>query len=184
MKKHNEIVRCIHFLLCKKYGFKKTNKIRSHSVQEVMSNDNAEIRVDTSVLTDIKFCHNKPDILVIDKKNKEILNVEIGITNQDLLTIFENEILRKYDLLANELGQIYKSRTKIIPYYHRKYIKELEIQPNLEAYMQSIVLKKTGMTLENLEAKLKINETKKPRDNQSEEYEYEIVLNNSKIENT
>ncbi|EQB59879.1 reverse transcriptase [Vairimorpha apis BRL 01] len=118
-----------------------------------MSNDNAEIRVDTRVLTDIKVCHNKPDILVIDKKNKEILIIEIGITNQDRLTIVENEKLRKYDLLANELGQIFKSRTKIVPYvitwdevvtkYNRKYIKELEIQPNLEVYMQFIVLKKT-----------------------------------------
>ncbi|EQB60535.1 hypothetical protein NAPIS_ORF01909 [Vairimorpha apis BRL 01] len=228
MRRHNEVVRCIHLLLCKKYGFKKTNKIRSHSVQEVMSNDNAEIRVDTRVSTDIKVCHNKPDILVIDKKNKEILIVEIGITNQDRLTIVENEKLRKYDLLANELGQIYKSQTKIVPYvitwdgvvtkYHRKYIKELEIQPNLEAYMQSIVLKKTVESIsmdrrrgyewiepredevekavENLvktiplkniyieEAKLKINESKKPRDNQSEEYEDEIVLNNPQIENT
>ena len=61
--------------------------------------------------------------------------------------------MRKYDLSANELRQIYKSRTKIVPYIitcdgvvtkcHRKYIKELEIQPNLEAYIQSIVLKKT-----------------------------------------
>ncbi|EQB61211.1 hypothetical protein NAPIS_ORF01192 [Vairimorpha apis BRL 01] len=70
-----------------------------------------------------------------------------------LLTIVENEKLRKYDILANELGLIYKSKTKIIPYvmtwdgvvttYHKRYIKELGIQPSLEAYIQSVVLKKT-----------------------------------------
>lgn len=153
VRRHNEVVRCIHLLLCKKYGFKKTRKIRSHSVQEVMSNDRAEIRVDTRISTDIKISHNKPDIFVLDKKKKEILIVEVGITNQDLLTIVENEKLRKYDLLANELGLIYKAKTKIIPYvmtwdgvvtnYHKRYIKELEIQPSLEAYIQSVVLKKT-----------------------------------------
>ncbi|WUR02149.1 reverse transcriptase [Vairimorpha necatrix] len=118
-----------------------------------MENDRAEIRVDTRISTNIKVTHNKPDILVFDKKKKEILIVEVGITNQDRLTIVENEKLRKYDLLANELGLIHKSRTRIVPYvmtwdgvvtkYHRKYIKELEIQPYLEAYIQSIVMKKT-----------------------------------------
>ncbi|KAF9764103.1 hypothetical protein NGRA_0832 [Nosema granulosis] len=118
-----------------------------------MSNDNAEIRVDTRISTDIKVRHNKPDIFVLDKKRKEILLVEVGITNQDLLTVVENEKLRKYDLLANELGLMYKSKTKIVPYvmtwdgvvtaYHKKHIQELGIQPTLEAYIQSIVLKKT-----------------------------------------
>ncbi|WUR03224.1 reverse transcriptase [Vairimorpha necatrix] len=118
-----------------------------------MENDRAEIRVDTRISTNIKVTHNKPDILVFDKKKKEILIVEVGITNQDRLTIVENEKLRKYDLLANELGLIHKSRTRIVPYvmtwdgvvtkYHRKYIRELEIQPYLEAYIQSIVMKKT-----------------------------------------
>lgn len=115
MRIHNEVVRCLYLLLFTKCGFKKTNKIRTHSVQAVMSNDNAEIRVDTRVSTDIKVSHNKPDILVIDKNRKEILIVEVGITNQDILTIVENEKLRKYDLLANELGLIYKSTTRIVP---------------------------------------------------------------------
>ncbi|KAF9751309.1 hypothetical protein NGRA_3411, partial [Nosema granulosis] len=72
---------------------------------------------------------------VLDKKRKEILIVEVGITNQDLLTVVENEKLRKYNLLANELGLMYKAKTKILPYvitwdgmvtgYHKKHIHEL-----------------------------------------------------------
>ncbi|EQB61133.1 hypothetical protein NAPIS_ORF01293 [Vairimorpha apis BRL 01] len=115
-----------------------------------MENDSAEIRVDTRIGTDIKVSHNKPDILVFDKKRKEILIVEVGRTNLDRLSIVENEKLRKYDLLANELGAIHEARTKIVPYvmtwdgvvtkYHKKYIRELEIKPFLEAYIQYIVL--------------------------------------------
>ncbi|MGL4850268.1 MAG: hypothetical protein ACRC28_15365, partial [Clostridium sp.] len=47
----------------------------------------------------------------------------------------------------------HKASTRIIPYvmtwdgvvtkYHRRYIKDLGIQPALEAYIQSVVLKKT-----------------------------------------
>ncbi|KAF7682650.1 hypothetical protein TCON_2130 [Astathelohania contejeani] len=64
---------------------------------------------------------------------------------------------RKYYLFANELGILYKAKTKIIPYvltwegvvtkYHRSYIKELGITPKIETYIQSTVLKKTLETI-------------------------------------
>ncbi|KAF9761019.1 hypothetical protein NGRA_2897 [Nosema granulosis] len=153
MRRHNEVVKCLHLLMAKKYGFTRNTKVRTHSVQEVMTNDNTEILVDTRVATDVKVSHNKPDILIVDKKRKKIIIIEVGITNLDLLSVVENEKLRKYDFLANELGLIHKCRTKIIPYvmtwdgvmtnFHKKYLKELDVQPHLEAYIQSLVLKKT-----------------------------------------
>ncbi|TBU10071.1 hypothetical protein CWI38_2048p0020, partial [Hamiltosporidium tvaerminnensis] len=76
---------------------------------------------------------------------------------QDSLQIVETEKLRKYDLLANELGLIYKCNVEIIPYvmtwdgivtkYHKTYVKRLQIPMNVEAYIQSIVLKKTVETI-------------------------------------
>ncbi|TBU13470.1 hypothetical protein CWI38_0422p0030, partial [Hamiltosporidium tvaerminnensis] len=73
------------------------------------------------------------------------------------LQIVETEKLRKYDLLANELGLIYKCSVGIIPYvmtwdgivtkYHKSHLKRLEIPTNVEAYIQSLVLKKTVETI-------------------------------------
>ena len=152
-RRHNEVVKCIHLNLCNKYGLKSSKKLRSHSVQEVVANENVEIRVDTRIKTDIKIQHDRPDIFVMDKKKKEITLIEIGITNLDLLTRVENEKTRKYDLVANELGLSYKCRVKIIPYvmtwdgvvtkYHKKHSNEIGLQPKVEAYIQSVVLKKT-----------------------------------------
>ncbi|TBU00016.1 hypothetical protein CWI36_1772p0010, partial [Hamiltosporidium magnivora] len=83
----------------------------------------------------------------------KITLIEVGITSQDSLQIVETEKLRKYDLLANELGLIYKCSVEKIPYvitwdgivtkYHKTYLKRLQIPINVEAYIQSIVLKKT-----------------------------------------
>ncbi|TBT97701.1 hypothetical protein CWI37_2123p0010, partial [Hamiltosporidium tvaerminnensis] len=91
-----------------------------------------------------------PDILILDKKKNKITLIEVGITSQDSLQIVETEKLRKYDLLANELGLIYRCGVEIIPYvmtwdgivtkYHKSHFKRLEIPMNLEAYIQSIVL--------------------------------------------
>ncbi|KAF9751297.1 hypothetical protein NGRA_3423, partial [Nosema granulosis] len=58
MRRHNEALRCIHLQLCLNYGLSRSKKIRNHSLQECISNDRAEIRVDTRILTGIqvKYC--------------------------------------------------------------------------------------------------------------------------------
>ncbi|TBU12858.1 reverse transcriptase [Hamiltosporidium tvaerminnensis] len=123
-RRHNEVLRCLHLLLL--------NRCKSHSVQEILDNEYAE------------------------KKNNITL-IEVGITSQDSLQIVETEKLRKYDLLANELGLIYKCSVEITPYvitwdgivtkYHESHLKRLEMPMNVEAYIQSIVLKKTVETI-------------------------------------
>ncbi|TBU13432.1 hypothetical protein CWI38_0432p0010 [Hamiltosporidium tvaerminnensis] len=156
-RRHNEVVRCLHLLLLNRYKFKSSKRIRSHSVQEILDNEYAEIRVDTRIKTDFKIRNNKPDIFILDKKKNKITLIEVGITSQDSLQIVETEKLRKYDLLANELGLIYRCSVEIILYvmtwdgivtkYHKSHLKRLEIPMNVEAYIQSIVLKKTVETI-------------------------------------
>ncbi|TBU07286.1 hypothetical protein CWI38_2422p0010, partial [Hamiltosporidium tvaerminnensis] len=136
---HNEVVRCLHLLLLNRYKFKSSKRIRSHSVQEILDNEYAEIRVDIGIKTDVKIRRNRSDIFILDKKKNKITLIEEGITSQDSLQIVESEKLRQYDLLANELGLIYKCSVVIIPYvmtwdgivtkYHKSHLKRLEI-PN------------------------------------------------------
>ena len=57
---------------------------------------------------------------------------------------------------------IYKCKTKIVPYvmvtrHHKRYVKELKIPTNLEAYLQSLVIKKTLETI-SLETRRSIEE--------------------------
>jgi hypothetical protein len=92
-------------------------------------------------------------MFLIDKRGKEILVVEVGITSQENLQQVETEKLRKYDVLANELTQIHGFKTLIIPYvmtwdgvvskYHDIYRRRLEISDRIQAYIQALVLKKT-----------------------------------------
>ncbi|TBU12947.1 hypothetical protein CWI38_0577p0020 [Hamiltosporidium tvaerminnensis] len=83
--------------------------------------------------------NNRPNIFILDEKKYKITLIEVGITSQDSLQIVETEKLRKYDLLANELGLIYKCSVEIIPY-------RLQIPMNV-AHNLSIVLKKTVETI-------------------------------------
>ena len=46
--------------------------MRTHKVSEVRENDNAKIIVDTRISTDINIQANRPDLIVFDKRKKEI----------------------------------------------------------------------------------------------------------------
>ena len=116
IRRHNEIVKCIHLFLCNKYGIKRSKKLRSHSVQEITANLEVEIRVDTRVATSRKISANNPDIMIHDKKRKEVIFIEVRVASQDKISIVENEKKRKYDVLANEVGAMHGAKTKNIPF--------------------------------------------------------------------
>ena len=142
-RRHNEVVKCIHLFLCNKYGIKKSKRLRTHSVQEISANADVEIRVDTTVATSTKQSANRPDIVIHDKKRREIILIEVGITSQDQLQIVENEKRRKYDVLANEMGAMHNCKTRIIPYvitwdgivtkFHKSYAKEIGLTTKIES---------------------------------------------------
>ncbi|XP_029657411.1 uncharacterized protein LOC115231549 [Octopus sinensis] len=152
-RRHNEGVRCLHLHFCRLYGLKNQKRLKTHSVQEVISNERVEVRVDTRIETDSTVRYNKPDLLVYDKKENVIWIVEVGVTSQDNLQRVELEKLRKYDLLANELSLIHKAKVNIIPVvlawdgivskYFKKYLDSIRVREHLIAYMQSIALKRT-----------------------------------------
>ena len=101
-------------MLCNKYGIVRRSKLRIHSVQETASNREVTINIDTRANTAIKIEASKSDILIIDRKCKLIIIIEIGTTSVNQLITVETEKKRNSDILANHLGQLHKMKTKII----------------------------------------------------------------------
>ena len=73
-----------------------------------------EIGVDITVSTTTKQSTNRLDIVIHDKKRKEIIIIEV--TSQDQLEIVENEKAKKYDVLASEIRAMHNCKTRIISY--------------------------------------------------------------------
>ncbi|TBU20350.1 hypothetical protein CWI38_0086p0070 [Hamiltosporidium tvaerminnensis] len=113
---HNEVVRCLHLF----------SNLIGHTVQEILENEHAEIRVDTRIKTDVKIRNNRSDMLIFDKKKNKITFIELEITFQDSFKYTRNDIVTKY---------------------HKPSVKKPKIPHNVEAYIQSIVLKKTVETI-------------------------------------
>lgn len=92
IKRHKEVARCIHLSLCNKYGLRSSKKLKTHSVQEAITNKSTEIRVDTRIKTDIKIKNDRLDLIIFDKKRRELILIEIGITNLGILSKTGNMI--------------------------------------------------------------------------------------------
>ena len=153
-ERHDKVVRCLHFQFTKKYGLNKNKKLKNYKVDKVLSNERVKIKSNQTILTELNLDFNQPDLLVHDYRTKEITLVEVGITNKDRLQATELLKLHKYDRLANELKCLNPGTTvTIIPVvmtwdglvtrHFKRYMKQLQVKPRLQAYMQTLVLKRT-----------------------------------------
>lgn len=153
-KRHDEVVRCLHFQFTKRYGLNKNHRLKNYCVQNVLSNERVKIKSDVPILTELRIDHNKPDLMVHDLRAKEILLVEVGITNKNIISTTELTKARKYELLANELKCIYPgTKVTIVPVvmtwdglvtkHFKAYMKQIDVSDKLVSYIQTVVLKRT-----------------------------------------
>ena len=124
--------------------------MKNYKVEGVTSNDRVRIKSDLPIETELRVDHNKPDIMVHDLKAKEIMLIEVGITNKNILTTTEVTKSRKYEMLANELKSIYPGTGVIIvpvvmtwdglvTKYFKKHIEKLEINEKVVSFIQTHV---------------------------------------------
>ncbi|XP_040078325.1 uncharacterized protein LOC120850049 [Ixodes scapularis] len=153
-KRHDEVVRCLHFLYTKKYGLNRSSKLKNYKVEKVISNDRIKIKSDIKMETALSLEYNKPDLMIHDRRTKEIPLVEVRITNKIILAKTELRKSRRYDVLKNELRVMYPGCKVItvpvvmiwdglVTRNFKGYMKQLEVTDRLLAYMQSVVLKRT-----------------------------------------
>lgn len=107
-----------------------------------MSKNNSKIQMDIKISNNIKVCNNTLNIFVIEKKWL-ILNIVIEIILQDRLAI-SRIIIKKLNLLTNELGHIHNKLTWTITHVitrdgvitnKKKYIKCGIIKFNVKVYI-------------------------------------------------
>ncbi|XP_030760434.1 uncharacterized protein LOC115885612 [Sitophilus oryzae] len=117
LDRHNDIAKLIHSEIChlKKLS-SSTTPYYKYTPQAVVENDNWKIYWDTSIITDKEITHNKPDILLIDKKQKIAQLIDIAVPLDDNLGKTYAEKINKYQDLSYELKRVYKlKKVQILP---------------------------------------------------------------------
>ena len=80
----------------------------------VVESENFKIMWDFTVQCDRKTEARRPDIFLVDKKEREVVIIDVAIPDNDKVKDKELEKLEKYQLLKDEIVKVWRMRTVIV----------------------------------------------------------------------
>ena len=117
LHRHDNVCRYIHALLLLDRGIV-DNKILwyEHKPRAVEENESTKILWNFPIQTDHTITHNKPDIVIVDKRNNEATIIDVAIPNDHNLARKRLDKLRAYTDLSVEIKSLWKlTKVTIVP---------------------------------------------------------------------
>ena len=108
LQRHDNVCKYVHDQLLLEYGFKESATAwYQHQPRAVEENEKVKILWNFSVQTDHAIQHNKPDIIVIDKRTKVAHIIDIAIPNDNNICRKRFDKIRAYTDLAVEIKTLW-----------------------------------------------------------------------------
>jgi hypothetical protein len=86
-KRHDIFAKIIHMNLGVKFNLlKNTQPHYSYTPESCLENDSYKLYFDRTILTDIHIKHNRPDIIILNKKQKQAYLLDIAVPNSHNIT--------------------------------------------------------------------------------------------------
>lgn len=151
--RHDAVGKIIHQELALKYGLITQPKIPYYKYhpESVLENDDFKLYWDRSILTDRTVAHNRPDIVILNKVNKEAILIDVAIPNNNNIVTKHAEKVNKYrelsEIIVRQWGirriktvPIIISSTGIIPRSLFENLSYLDLHRNIFKIMQKSVV--------------------------------------------
>ena len=137
--RHDKVSAAVHWSLCKEYGFDHSSKWYEHRAEKVLENDSVKLLWDFHVQSDHVIEHCRPDLLLVKKKTKEAVIIDIAVPGDVRITEKEQEKILKYQDLKREIKTVWQLRkVSVVPIV----IGALgTITPNFRRYLDSVSCK-------------------------------------------
>ena len=113
--RHDRIAAAVHWGLAKKYGLPHAEKWYDHNAEAVNENEDVKLLWDFSIQTDKVIHARRPDIVIVKKKDKECMIIDVAVPADSRTWSKEEEKIDKYTELAWELRRIWKVQTRVVP---------------------------------------------------------------------
>ena len=107
--RHDNVARYIHWQLCGKCGVERANNCHEQKPERVAESENSKILWDFTIQCDRKIEARRPDIVFIDRKEREVV-----IPGDDRAKDKELEKVQKYQLLKDEIAKVWRMRKVIV----------------------------------------------------------------------
>ncbi|XP_068756858.1 uncharacterized protein [Montipora capricornis] len=114
-RRHDWVGKKIPWEVCKEEGFIVNEKWYQHVPEPVLENERCKILWDFTIQTDHVIEARKPDMIVVEKRNKCCKIIDFAIAHYSRIEEKEVEKVVKYQNLARELKKLWKMKTMIIP---------------------------------------------------------------------
>ena len=117
-----------------------------------MESENFKILWDFTVLCDRKIEARRPDIVFIDKKEREaVIMIDVAIPGDDRVKDKELEKVKKYQLFKDEIARVWHMRKVIVvsdvigalqavSVNFKKYMKQIGVKVSLEVIQKTALL--------------------------------------------
>ena len=76
-RRHDNVVRRVHWEMCKKHGLKSSARWYEHTPADVVENDEVELYWDRTIQADMTVTDNKPDIILVEKAIWKLTTVSL-----------------------------------------------------------------------------------------------------------
>jgi hypothetical protein len=151
-KRHDIFAKIIHMNLAVKFNLlKDTQPHYIYKPESCLENDNYKLYFDRTVLTDIHIQHNRPDIIILNKQQKQGYLLDIAVPNSHNITQTYNTKINKYlefsvamrnlwSLEKNSILPLTISATGIVPQSLFKNLKILDLGNTLVVEIQNSIL--------------------------------------------
>ena len=115
VSRHDKVASILHWDICKKNGFECGDKSYESVVdheKKVMENEDVKVLWDYPIQTDKKLDHNRPDITMIEKRNKVRWLIDVACPFDTRIDKKENEKIEAYTELKYETLKVWRTEAQ------------------------------------------------------------------------
>ena len=113
--RHDNMGKRVHWELCRKYGIKCAERWYEHVPESVSVGQDVEIYWNQTIWVHASVEHNRPDVVVVDKKERKWYCIDFSIPMDKNVVKKEDNKLEIYDILTQRIRSMYTVRSEIIP---------------------------------------------------------------------
>ena len=114
-KRHDKVARAVHWSLSKRAGLPYQEKWYNHEPNTVEENEDYKLLWDMAIQTDRVISARRPDIVIIDKKEKTTTLIDIAVPYDTRIEEKEIEKITKYQDLKIEIQRCWQTKTTVVP---------------------------------------------------------------------
>ena len=115
-RRHDTVAKLVHWTLCEKYNLERTERWYEHCPNGIVENDDVKLIWDINIQCDNIIEARRPDLILVDKKGKSCVIVDIAVPGDCRVREKELEKIEKYQNLKIELKRLWSlKKVEIVP---------------------------------------------------------------------